>query len=201
MSKHAGGRPLKFSSVELLQKQINSYFRSCKPRWIQEAYYDYPLVDVTEELEPQPNGGALKRRYKRDTTQAMTRQKRWVLSDPDPPMITGLALALNTTRETLLDYEKGNRDLTEEDDEYDPDVPKFSDTIKEAKLRCEHWAAVQLHKGKNPAGSIFNLKNNYNWKDTAEVTQDQNITVITRGSGSHTPVAATLTEEDEDGDD
>jgi len=74
-----------------------------------------------------------------------------------PPTITGLALHLDTTRQTLMDYEY--RDA-------------FTDTVKKAKLRCENYAEIQLFKGSNVAGVIFNMKNNYGWKDKREVEHD-----------------------------
>jgi len=72
-----------------------------------------------------------------------------------PYTITGLALALDTSRKVLLDYE--NRD-----DEY-------SYTIKKAKLRIENFAEESLFTSKQTAGVIFNLKNNYGWQDKQEV--------------------------------
>lgn len=70
----------------------------------------------------------------------------------EPITITGLALALDTSRETLCNYEK--RD-------------EFFDTIKRAKLRCENYAEKQMFRGKNAAGPIFALKN-YGWTDKQE---------------------------------
>jgi len=61
-------------------------------------------------------------------------------------------MALNTTRETLMDYQE--RD-------------KFSDAIKSVKLVCENYAEIQVFQGKNQAGAIFALKN-YGWKDKQE---------------------------------
>ncbi|MCA9308683.1 hypothetical protein KC980_04170 [candidate division WWE3 bacterium] len=83
------------------------------------------------------------------------------LEDPDkpgyylrPPTITGLALALGTNRETLCNYEEKD---------------EFLDTIKEAKGKCEQWVEENAMLGKaNATFSIFNLKNNYNWKDRTE---------------------------------
>ncbi len=70
------------------------------------------------------------------------------------PLITELALHLGTTRETLCDYN--------EKDEY-------SDSIKKAKLRCQVALERNLVEGKvNPTGTIFNLKNNYGWRDKNE---------------------------------
>ncbi|MFC0235502.1 terminase small subunit [Fictibacillus phosphorivorans] len=81
----------------------------------------------------------------------------------DPYTITGLALALDTSRETLLDYE---------------DKDEFSDTVKKAKLKCENYAEKFLFKGKNVVGSIFNLKNNYKrWVDKQEIVKTEAPTI------------------------
>lgn len=81
-----------------------------------------------------------------------------------PYTITGLALALDTTRQGLINYEN-------KDDYYD--------TIKKAKLKVEGYAEEQLFKGGNTAGVIFSLKNNYNWVDKQEIKADvdQDITI------------------------
>lgn len=74
---------------------------------------------------------------------------------PKPITITGLALALDTTRETICDY--GEKD-------------EFSDSIRVARLRCENFAEERLYGG--PAtGPIFALKN-YGWKDTQDINQN-----------------------------
>ena len=73
------------------------------------------------------------------------------VKDKEPFTITGLALALDTYRKVLCEYEE--RD-------------KFSNTIKKAKARCEHYAEKKVYSG-NPAGPIFVLKN-YGWKDKQE---------------------------------
>ncbi len=65
-----------------------------------------------------------------------------------PLTVSGLALALDTTRETLLDYEERE---------------EFSDTIKRAKLRIENWTEEQLFISPRTAGIIFNLTNNFGW--------------------------------------
>lgn len=70
-----------------------------------------------------------------------------------PLTVTGLALALDTTRETLLDYQ--------EKDEY-------SDTIKRAKLTIQNYVEEYLFVGKNVAGAIFNLVNNYGWTNKSQ---------------------------------
>ena len=76
----------------------------------------------------------------------------------EPFTITGLALALNTSRETLMDIEKCNAGYNEQ----------FSDAITRAKLKCHNYAEKQLYTAKSPQGAIFALKN-YGWKDTQNV--------------------------------
>jgi hypothetical protein len=69
-----------------------------------------------------------------------------------PITITGLALALDTSRETLCNYE--NRD-------------EFFDTIKRIKLRVEMFAEERLFAS-SATGAIFALKN-FGWKDSQDV--------------------------------
>lgn len=70
-----------------------------------------------------------------------------------PLTITGLANALDTSRETLLEYEER---------------PEFVDTIKRAKGKIHQYVEEYLFNGKNQTSAIFNLKNNYGWKDKTE---------------------------------
>lgn len=77
-----------------------------------------------------------------------------------PYTITGLAIALDTDRITLIRYE---------------DKEEFSNTIKKIKQRVENYAEEKLFNGGNTAGVIFNLKNNYGWVDKQEV--DSNVTL------------------------
>ena len=73
-----------------------------------------------------------------------------------PYVITGLALALDCDRDTLLNYEN------------DADKAEFFGTIKKAKAKCHNYAEEFLYTGKNPVGAIFNLKNNWGWRDKQE---------------------------------
>lgn len=71
-----------------------------------------------------------------------------------PYTVTGLAHALKIDREQLLEYV--NRDM-------------FSDSLKDARMRIQIYAEESLWACRNPAGPIFNLKNNYGWRDTQDV--------------------------------
>lgn len=103
------GRPLKYTSVEEMQKDIDEYFAECDE-----------------------NG--------------------------KPYTVSGLAYALDTSRRTLLNYE-------ERED--------FFHTIKKAKDKIECFNEELLYnKNVSTTGVIFNLKNNYDWKDKQEIEAD-----------------------------
>ena len=91
--------------------------------------------NTVEEIEP------LIEKYFTDTPKA-----EWT--------ITGLALALDTSRNTLMEYE--GKDL-------------FSNTIKKAKEMVENSYEIDLKKSGRP-GTIFALKN-FDWKDKKEIEQ------------------------------
>jgi len=80
----------------------------------------------------------------------------------EPITITGLALALDTSRKVLVEYEEKD---------------EFSNAIKRAKLRCENFAEKMLYSGKSPAGSIFALKN-FNWTDKTITEHAGTINVV-----------------------
>lgn len=71
------------------------------------------------------------------------------------PTVSGLALFLECDRKTITNY--SNKE------EYFP-------TIKKARLRIESHLEKKLY-GNNVTGTIFNLKNNFDWKDKSEVEQ------------------------------
>ena len=138
------GRPEKFQSIEQLELLINGYFDSCEEEvWKKE--YDPETGELKQWIpELDRHGLPVKRMTK-------------------PYTISGLALALGTTRRTLLDYEQRDDD--------------FSHTIKKAKARCEEFVEEQLFTSKNTAGVIFNLKNNYeSWVDKQEQKIDATFT-------------------------
>lgn len=75
--------------------------------------------------------------------------------------ITGLAVWLDTSRETLMDYEKGEGNREE-----------YSDTIKQAKetIEAEYERRGWQNKNNNQTFAIFAMKN-MGWKDKQEVEQ------------------------------
>lgn len=92
------------------------------------------------------------------------------------PTVTGLAVALDTTRETLLQYEneivkKLPNDIKKE----------ISDTIKKAKQRIQAAYEQALFDRGKTTGAIFTLKNNYGWADKQEIVTTNNNTVDLSG--------------------
>ncbi len=69
------------------------------------------------------------------------------------PTMSGLALSLDVDRKTVLNYSKN--------EEYFP-------TIRKAKAKIESFIETRLY-GNNVTGCIFNLKNNFDWKDKQEI--------------------------------
>jgi len=136
-SKHPGGRPLLFKTVKKLQKKIDSYFLSC---------WDYKRDMFGNRV--------IDREGKKETKDI--KSFGYVMEQVKPFTVSGLAVFLNTSRETLMNYQKKN---------------EFFDTIKEAKDRIEAYAEESLYIVKG-GGPIFVMKNNYGWRDTQHIDQD-----------------------------
>ena len=93
----------------------------------------------------------LKFKSAKDLEQAIEAYFDGCVEEEEPVTITGLALALNISRETLRDY--------------GPDDVYFS-LIKKAKLRVQHAYEKRLIKRGN-SGDVFALKN-FGWSDKTE---------------------------------
>lgn len=80
----------------------------------------------------------------------------WVACEEEGrhPTISGLADHLDCDRDTILEYSK---------------KAEYSGTIKRAKQKIERHVEESLFTMRNPAGAIFNLKNNFGWKDKQEI--------------------------------
>lgn len=80
-----------------------------------------------------------------------------------PYTMTGLAISLGVDRTTLINY--GKRE-------------SFSTLVKNAKARVEEQLEESLYRLGNNSGVIFNLKNNYGWRDKVEVEKGESIQKI-----------------------
>lgn len=120
------GRPLKYSNVADLQRAIDTYFDDCDPH----------IAKKMTETGMKADGDTLF-------------ELRSVITEQKPYTMSGLAHALEISRQTLLDY--GDR-------------PEFLDTIETAREKVHRFAEEQLF-GKAASGAAFSLKNNWGWKD------------------------------------
>jgi hypothetical protein len=75
---------------------------------------------------------------------------------PAPRHIQGLCVHLDISRETLNEYEK---------------LPKFSDTVKRAKRKCESYAVDQCFEGNKGNKADFILRCGYGWVDKQTIEQ------------------------------
>jgi hypothetical protein len=73
------------------------------------------------------------------------------ITPKDEWTITGLAMALDTSRKVLCEYD---------------DKEEYSNTIKKAKIKVENGYEIDLKKS-GRSGTIFALKN-FDWKDRQE---------------------------------
>jgi hypothetical protein len=177
-------KPLKFKTVEELTKGIDNYFASL---------YDYARDMWGNRLKDKD--------YKppKDGSDDDNPHAGFVMKKVKVATVTGLAVALDTTRETLLDYERGKYDdrdpetgdpieLDEQQREWNAQVAKYSDTIKRAKQMILEDTEQQLYKPGRATGAIFSLKVNYEW-------QDKNVTELHDPDGVLDPFAGLSTEE------
>lgn len=144
-----GGRPLKFKTVEELQEKIDKYFESCWEDVQVIGMYGPVMVDDTDQKPTE--------KIDKKTGETIYTYPKKIMTEYKqvrPYTISGLANALKTNRQTLLNYE---------------DNEEYFYTITQAKSKCEQYAEEQLFLAKSSSGPAFNLKNNYSgWKDKSE---------------------------------
>lgn len=81
------------------------------------------------------------------------------------PTVTGLARALGVSRTTLISYREKKLKSVEKEL-----ADALAEVIEDARSHIEEILEERLLMGKgNVVGTIFNLKNNYGWKDKEEV--------------------------------
>lgn len=161
-NKHPGGRPLKFKNAKELQEKIDAYFAQCDRHPEEIVVYKWNQA----EEEYKDADGRVKTRFVDDRTCPPVEERMWIIAEQKPYKITDLAVFLGTNRQTLINYEE--RD-------------EFLDTIKDAKAKIEAFWEDQL-LGPHATGPIFNLKNNFEWKDKSETD------LTTNGKDLPTPI-------------
>lgn len=142
------GSPKKYLSPEHLQSMVNEYFESCMG----------PLFDKWGNLVKDDNGNLVKTQVK-------------------PYTLSGLALFLGLSTETLRKYKTGRLDtiLDELKAETD-DCLTFSRVVLRAKQTIEAYAEGRLYDKDGSNGARFVLDHCYGWvscKEEAEIKRSK----------------------------
>lgn len=85
-----------------------------------------------------------------------------------PYTISGLALWLGLSTQTLRNYEKNYGDT------------EYADIIKKAKQRVEEFAEKSLYETGKTAGAKFVLQNNFKWSDKQDVSLSGEVSQIVK---------------------
>jgi len=120
-----------------------------------ELVYKPVVKPVVKNKGGRPKGsGPVKFKTVEELQQKIDAYFKQCDKEKQPYTITGLALALDTTKKTLSDYEAKNG---------------FGSAIKKAKSRCEEYAIKRLFGSQQVAGAIFYLKNAFGYQDSHEI--------------------------------
>lgn len=118
-------RPKKYETEEELQYVINDYFRSCMK----------PVLNARQQPVKDPISGD------------------YIFEFIRPFTMSGLAEALDMSRQTLLNYSSDER---------------FFDTIERARRKVERFTEEKLFEKETCNGSKFSLSNNFGWSEKNE---------------------------------
>jgi hypothetical protein len=158
------GRPLKFDSVEDLQIQIDLYFADCDKREDTRVWAHDEIITIDGKTvcaacgKPKERKGCL--------------VVSGHLKLPRPYTVSGLALWLNTTRRTLLDYQEKDQ---------------FSHTLLMAKQRIENYGEEKLFDPNAPTNGVkFSLSNNWGWADKS-IQAQTSVADLIKSQESTTP--------------
>lgn len=106
-----------------------------------------------------PGGRPLKYQSVEELDAAITKYFKDKSEAKMPFTVSGLALALDISRQTFLNYSERE---------------EFMDSLSRAKQFCEDYAESMLFVGRNPSGAQFALQNNYaGWKDVKRLAGDE----------------------------
>lgn len=162
MAQGKPGRPKKYETPGKLRKAIDVYWRSIS--------YEKPVVVATPTGEVDENG-----RIKYTSRMLMADETGAVSMDGigrpitetaflKPPSVAGLCLHLGISKETWSTYKEDE---------------KLGPVCQEFLLRYEDYLLerVEGEKAKSVQGIIFNLKNNFDYREKVETEQKHDATV------------------------
>lgn len=124
--KRMVGRPKKYENAQEMQEKIDQYFVSCFK----------PILDKNGNPVMNPLTGD------------------FYLQQYRPFTMSGLANALDMSRQSLLNYSKED---------------EFLDTIERARRKVEVYTEEKLFEKETCNGSKFSLSNNFGWTEKQEI--------------------------------
>lgn len=153
------GRPKKYSAAAL-ERAVEAYFNSISYR--EKIMRKVPEMDEKQRPVLDDKGHQI---YKFEPVMAADGKPamatRWI----EPPGIMALCLYLGIDRATFDRYGKM------EDNE--PEAERFRNTVTRARGRVEAYLVEQLENKSAARGAIFNLQQNFGWKDRKEISLDE----------------------------
>lgn len=143
------GRPAKYETAQELGAAVEDYFRSVS--------YQKPVIITTPTGEVGEDGNeVIVTRMLREGPDNTGRPVT-VTEYLEPPSIASLCLFLGISRDTWAKYARRRG---------------FREIVEHTRTRIEAYLVGRL-ESRHTQGVIFNLKNNFGWKDKQEVGLDE----------------------------
>lgn len=145
------GRCKKIKSAKALEAEIDGYFRSITYEQVLTELYD--TGERTNKGKP-----IMAERELCDMDGKPIKVTRYAVA----PTRQGICLALGISKDTWENY----RDAMQADT-----YPGFADVCARAELRIEAYLAEEVTQRRgNVNGIVFNLQNNYGWREKKDIT-------------------------------
>lgn len=153
------GRPKKYSAAAL-EKAVEAYFNSISYR--ENIIRKVPEMDDKQRPVLDDMGHQV---YKFEPVVTADGKPAFATRWIEPPGIMALCLYLGIDRATFDRYGKMEGETPEEE--------RFRNTVTRARGRVEAYLVEQLENKSAARGAIFNLQQNFGWKDRKEISLDE----------------------------
>lgn len=150
------GRKKKYDTGKQLQAGVDAYWNSIS--YQKPAVVSMPTGEVDENGRIKYATKMLTMNEDGSINWDGTGKPKTVTEFLEPPSVAGLCVFLGISKDTWAAYAKDE---------------KLGTVCARFKLRMESYLVARLEgeKGKSVQGVMFNLKNNFGWKDKVDVTQ------------------------------
>lgn len=135
------GRPRKYRTAAAFARAVDRYFRS-----ISRTEPLTRAVEVGKTAKGKPI-------YENQAVKNDLGEPVMLQNYLEPPTMSGLCLYLGLSRDAFSEYARR---------------PEFADTAAHARARVEAYLEAQLYRTKQVQGIMFNLQNNFGWRERAD---------------------------------